>query len=172
MGRVLSMTNKLWSMRERLEIRDESEVIVYVLESRNSWFTPAKWVIFRGSEEAGTFRHKLFSWVPTWHVSGSLGEFKFKKRVFSTKHQIYVEGGPLPDAVVVGNFWGTEFSVLDGDRVLARAQAHMMTIRSQVSIEVLGEPELFVVFAMFIVQLVRTEQTSSSSNTSGTGRHP
>ncbi|WP_150591576.1 hypothetical protein [Pandoraea eparura] len=165
------MTNKLWSMRERLEIRDENDVIVYVLESRHSWFAPAKWMIFRGDEEVGTFRHKLFSWVPTWHVSGALGEFKFKQKVFSSKHHIYVEDGPLPGAVVTGNFWGTQFSVTDGDRALARAQAHVMTIRNKVSIEILGEPELFVVFAMFIVQLIRFEKKSSSSTTSGTGRY-
>lgn len=159
-GRVLSMTTKLTSLKGRLEITDENDEIAYVLENRNSVFAPAQWVLCRGTEEVGAFRQKLFSLAPTWFVSGSLGEFKFKQKVLSTKNSIYVEGGPLPNATVIGNFWGTQFAVLDGDRTLASAQAHMMTIRNRVSIEILDEPELFVVFAMCIVQLVRNQETA------------
>lgn len=161
MARTLSMTYKVMSLKGRIEIKDEEGDIVYVCERGNAAFAPTVWLLYRGEEEIGSVRRKAFSWSRTWLVSGIAGDFACRQKVFSSVNHLDITGKAMTDAVVTGNLLGTRFAVMQAEKVLARAQAHCMTLRQRITINILDGSELFVVFAMVVLQLIRLEHASS-----------
>lgn len=158
MSTVLSVANKLMSIRGTIDIIGGDGNLAYRgNRGRLAVFSPM-WRIYRGDNQVGTVRRKIFAWAPTWDISGELGTFKIKRRLFAFTRQYYAVGGPADGATVAGNLWDLNFQVARAGETLARAKVRLLTMRDRHDVEVFGQPELFVVFAVLVVQMERRDE--------------
>jgi len=156
MSRVLSVTNKLLSLRGGINITDGRGELAYYAKGSFSLLSPT-WRIYRGEQLVGSIRKRIFALRSTWDVQGELGVFKIKRTFFSFRRRYYAVGGALDGAIVTGNLFDLQFNVSRGGDTLAKAQGHLLTIRDRHEVEILAEPELFVVFVMIVLQLDRRD---------------
>ena len=154
MPRVLRISNKLWSVRHRIEVFDDAGTVVYSY-SRASLFSRSFVVIVEQTEVA-RIRRKLFSWTPIWLVEGKAGDFAIRTRVFSLRRVYDVKGGPFHGAQVRGNLWDVNFMIALGETLVARANKRLISLRDTHAIEVVQNDdasELFSVVATIVILL-------------------
>ncbi|MGF6604763.1 uncharacterized protein YxjI, partial [Paraburkholderia sp. GAS448] len=120
-------------------------------------FSPT-WRIYRGDSQVGTIRRRILAWAPTWDISGELGTFRIKRKRLALTRQYYAVGGPAHGATVTGNLWDFKFRVARAGETLAKARGRLLTMRDRHDVEVFGQPELFVVFAMLVLQMERRDE--------------
>lgn len=157
MSRVLSVANKLLSIRGAIEITDGDGNLAYLGRRQIAAFSPT-WRIYRGDNQVGTIRRKILAWAPTWEISGELGAFKIKRKRFAFTRQYYAVSGPADGATVTGNLWDLNFHVALAGETLARAKGRLLTMRDRHDVEVFGNLELFVVFAVLALQMERRDE--------------
>lgn len=140
-----------------MEIADGHGNQSYEARGELSLLSPT-WRITGEGREVAQVRRKLLAWVPTWDVCGELGEFKVKRKLLSWTRQYYAVGGELDGATIKGNIFDLRFEVKQGEEIIARATGRILTLRDRHNIEVIGQPELFVVIAMVILHLDRRDE--------------
>ena len=154
MPRVLRISNKLWSLRHRIEIFDDAGTVIYSC-SRASLFSRS-FVVIAEQREVARIRRKLLSWTPIWLVEGKAGDFAIRTRVFSLRRVYDVKGGPFHGAQVRGNLWDVTFMIALGETLVARANKRLISLRDTHAIEVVQDDdasELFSVVAMIVILL-------------------
>ncbi|SFV17365.1 LURP-one-related/scramblase family protein [Pseudoduganella namucuonensis] len=160
MPKTLNIANKLLSLRGRMDISDERGELAY--EASGEWgFLSRTWNITRAGTEVARVRRKILSWVPTWLVSGELGDFQVKRKVFSWTRQYYVIGGPLRGAVIKGSLFERRFEIAKGQETIAKATGEIFSLRDRHRIEIYGDNELFTVIVMVVLQLDRRDAAAS-----------
>jgi len=157
MSTILSVTNQLFSLQGGINITDEQGALAYRAEGSFSLFSPT-WRIYRGDNLVGSIRKRIFALFSTWDIQGELGAFKIKRTLFSFRRQYYAVGGPVDGAIVTGNLFDLRFNVSHAGDTLAKAGGRLLTIRDRHDVEILGDQELFVVFAMVVLQLDRRDE--------------
>lgn len=158
MTRVLSIANKLLSIRGQMDISDEQGNQIYEAKGELALLSSI-WRIRDGSHELAQIRKKLFSFIPTWDVEGMAGKFQVKRKLFSWARKYYVTGGKLDGATVKGELSGLNFEILNNQKTIARASGKILSLRDRHRIEILSEEdELFAVIAMVILHLDRKEE--------------
>lgn len=157
MSRVLSVANKLLSVRGTIDITDGDGNLTYRGKGQLAAFSPT-WRVYRGDNQVGTIRRRIFSLVPTWEIAGELGGFRIKRRWFSFTRKYYTVGGPADGATVTGNLWDLRFQVARAGQTLAQAKGRLLTMRDRHDVEVLCQPELFIVFAVLVLQMDRRDE--------------
>ena len=154
MPRVLRISNKLWSLRHRIEIFDNAGAVIYSC-SRASLFARS-FVVMAEETEVARIRRKLFSWTPIWLVEGKAGDFAIRTRVSSLRRVYDVKGGPFHGAQVRGNLWDVKSMISLGETLVARASKRLISLRDTPAIEVVQDDdasELFSVVAMIVILL-------------------
>lgn len=154
MPRVLRISNKLWSLRHRIEVFDEAGTVIYSC-SRASLFSRSFVVIVEQTEVA-RIRRKLFSWTPIWLVEGKVGDYAIRTRMFSLRRVYDVKGGPFHGAQVRGNLWDVNYTIALGETLVARANKRLISLRDTHAIEVVQNDdvsELFSVVATIVILL-------------------
>lgn len=157
MSKVLSVANKLLSIRGAIDITDGDGNLAYRGERQFAAFPPT-WRIYRGENQVGSVRRKICAWAPTWAISGELGTFKIKRRLFAFTRRYYAVGGPADGATVTGNLRDLKFHVARAGETLAKARGRLLTVRDRHDVEIFGEPELFVIFAVLVLQMERRDE--------------
>lgn len=157
MPRILSVTNKLLSLRGAIEITDADGIVAYRAQGSLALVSPT-WRIFRGDTEVATVRKRIFALSPTWDFEGELGALTVRRKILSFVRRYRASGGALDGAIVSGNLFDLHFEVSHAGETLAKASGRILSIRDRHEIEVLADPELFVVFAMLVVQLDRRDR--------------
>jgi uncharacterized protein YxjI len=166
MPRLLSITNKLLSLRGRILVTVESDKLAYEAKGEFALLSPT-WLLFKNGVQVLSIRRRIFAWAPTWDVQGSLGSFVIKRRLFSWSRRYYAAGGDFGDAQINGNLWGLNFEILRGTATIASARGTLLTLRDRQTIEVI-EPtdtaETFTVCAMVVLHLDRKSEAETSSS--------
>jgi len=157
MPRVLSFTNRLLSLRGRVDITDAQGVTAYEAVGKLALFSQT-WRVTRDQQELARVRRRLLSWLPTWDVRCGNDAFRIRRRFWSWTRRYWVDDGPYLGAEVQGNFIDRNFTVSWAGQTLARASGRILTLRDRHVVEVLDDAnELFVVVAMLVLQLDRRE---------------
>lgn len=164
MSRVLSVANKLLSLRGAVEITDGYGKMAYRGKGEFALLSPT-WRVFRGDTPVGSVRRRVLSWRPTWDIKGELGDFRIMRKLLSFRRRYYTVGGPVDGATVTGNFLDLRYEVSRAGKSLAKARGRILTLRDRHEVEVLDEPELFVIFAMLVVQMDRAHERHQKSLT-------
>ena len=154
MPRVLRISNKLWSLRHRIEVFDDAGTAIYSC-SRASLFSRS-FVVIAEQTEVARIRRKLFSWTPIWLVEGKAGDFAIRTRVFSLRRVYDVKGGPFHGVQVSGNLWDAKFTIALGETLVARANKRLISLRDTHAIEVVQDDdasELLSVVVMIVILL-------------------
>jgi uncharacterized protein YxjI len=163
MARVLSIANKLLSIRGQMDITDEQGHQVYEAKGELALLSPT-WRIRGGSTELARIRKKIFCLAPTWEVEGMAGDFHVKRKIFSWTRKYYVVGSDLHGAVIKGGLFDLSFEILKDQHTIARASGKILSLRDRHNVEILGKEELFVVIAMVILHLDRKDDRSSNDD--------
>ena len=153
MPRVLSISNKLLSVRDRIEVFDDAGAVAYSC-SRASLFSFRSFIVIAGGTEVARIRHKLFSWAPTWLVEGQAGDFAIRSRLLSLRRVYDVKGGPFHGAQLRGNLWDVKFLIALDETPVARANKRLISLRDTHATEVMRDDdatELFTVVAMIVI---------------------
>jgi uncharacterized protein YxjI len=145
------------SVRGAIEVADQDGDMAYHGKGELALFS-ARWRVYRGDSLVGSIRRRVFAWTSTWDIDGDLGNFVIKRKLFSLSRKYYAIGGSLDGATITGNLWDFRFRVSRGEETLARAARRILSIRDRIDVEVTAEPELFVVFAMLVLQLDRRDE--------------
>lgn len=162
MSRILSVANKLLSIRGAIDITDGEGNLAYRGKGQFALISP-KWRIYRADSLVGTVRRRILAWAPTWDISGELGAFTIKRKRLSLTRQYYAVGGPAHGATMTGNLWDFKFHVSRAGETLAKARGRLLTMRDRHDVEVFAQPELFVVFAMLVLQMERRDERRKES---------
>lgn len=80
-----------------------------------------------------------------------------KRKRFAFTRQYYAIGGPADGATISGNLWDLKFHVARAGETLARARGRILSMRDRHDVEVFGQPELFVVFVVLVLQMERRD---------------
>lgn len=163
MPQVLSIANKLLSLRGAIRITDENDHLAYEAKGEFALFSPT-WTIYRGDAVVATARRRIFALRHTWELDGQLGAFLIKKKILSITRKMYVEGGPYDGATILGNIFDLQFSVEKADgSVLAKAAGKILTLRDRHNVQLMDQDEsdnLFTVIGMVVLQLARKSEES------------
>lgn len=155
MSKILSVSNKLLSLRGRIQVTDEADAIVYEGRGEFALLSPT-WRVYAGAEGEGqplaTIRKRLLAWAPTWDIQAGNTPFQIRKKIFSWTRQYTAVGGDHDGAVIKGNFWDLDFTITHGDRLMANAVGKLLSLRDRQNVEVF-EGELFVVIAMLVLHI-------------------
>jgi len=170
MSKYLSVSNTILSMRGHMPITDENGVLIYEAKGELPFISPTWRLLTATGEVVATVRKKVFTWQPTWIVSGELGTFAIKRKLFSFVRCYRVEGGPFNGSELTGNFMGLKFDIVHNSDVIAHATGKIFSLRDTHTIEIVKqgpEARLFTAIAMVTLQLdKRDEQAVHSSGAS------
>jgi uncharacterized protein YxjI len=153
--RTLTISNRLLSIRGRMEIVDESGQSAYEAHGSFALLRPT-WRISKGSRQVATIRRKIVSFTSSWKIKGELGTFLIRRKLLAWRHRYKTIGGPFDGAALRANLWDLKFVIEYRDAVLARASGTLLTLRDRQTIEVMQEgdaAELFTVIAMVALHL-------------------
>ena len=162
MSNFLSVSNKLLSLRGNIRITDENVHLAFEARGEFAFFS-ATWRIFQDDLQVATIRRKIFSIRPTWEISGTLGEFLVKRKIFSFYRRMYVDGGPYEGATISGSLLDLGFLIEKEGLELAKASGKILTISDRHNIELLSQNAqdiLFTVIGMVVVQLDRRDENN------------
>jgi uncharacterized protein YxjI len=170
MTTILSIANKLMSLRGQIDITDEQGALAYRARGEFS-FTSPTWRVYAGEEASGapmaTIRRRMLTWVPTWDIGVESGAFQIKRKVFSWTRTYRVVGGDYDGALIKGNVWDLNFTITRDDQVLATAAGKILSLRDRHRVEIHGEAERFVVLAMLVLQISRAEDADAQTGAGG-----
>lgn len=154
MSRTLSVAQKLLSLKERFQIYDDSDRVLYDCTWRFAWIN-AKWVLTRDGREVAVFRKRVWSIGAKWDVQSDLGDFLMRRKILSWRRRIVIEGGPLDGAQFTGSLLDLSFVLEHRDATLARARAKILTLRERHLVDVLDErPEVELLTAVLMTCLL------------------
>ncbi|MDI4632916.1 hypothetical protein J7U46_07630 [Pelomonas sp. V22] len=169
MSKILSIKRKLLSLKERLQILDADERLLYEATWEFAWFNPT-WVLTRDGREAARLKRRLLSWLPCWEVQANGSPFLLRTR-WGWRRRVQVQGGPLDGAELRGGLLDMSFELERSGRILARADAKWLSLRERHVIELLDESpeaELLTAVMMVTVLLQKSESASSSAASAAT----
>lgn len=162
----LVISNKLLSLRGRMQITDSSDHLLYEAKGEFALLSPT-WRINKGVKQVATIRKKILSIAPTWCVDGNLGTFIIKRKLLSFKRKYNVIGGPFDGALISGNTWDWKFEINHGNESVAKASGKILTMSDRHNIEVIkggNEAELITVIAMVTLHLERSSETNNRAS--------
>lgn len=166
MAQVLTITNKLFSLRGSMSINDAAGKPLYGAQGEFAFFAP-KWRIYQSEQEVASIQRELFAWSPRWQVGGSLGAFQIKRKLWSWVRRYQIVGGPFDGAEIRGNIWDLKFQITHDKALLAHAVGKILTLRDTHSIEVTNDDPkatLVTVIAMVTVLMDRQRSAHQHSN--------
>ncbi len=167
MSQLLSVSNTLLSMRGRMPITDETGVLLYEAKGELAFMSPTWRLTTANGDVVATVRKKVFSWQPTWIVSGELGVFEIRRKILSFVRRYRVIGGPFNRAEMTGNIWGLKFNVVHNSEDIAYATGKVFSLRDTHTIKVVksgAEAMLFTAIVMVTLQLDKRDEQNAQSN--------
>ena len=161
-ARILTVSNKLLSVRGEVRINDGEGAPVYTARGEFSFFPT--WRLYREGvefEEVATLRRKVFAIRPTWLVRADGEQFRICRKLLSFRRSYFIVGSPYDGASLQGKLFDLSFGIEQDGRTLARARGRILTLRDVHSVEVTSpSDELFVVVVMLVLQLERRDEAN------------
>lgn len=157
MPQLLSVANKLLSLRGAITLTDENEQSLFEARGEFALFTPT-WRLYKGATELASIRKRIWAWAPTWDIESVLGSFVIKRKLWAWSRQYRVIGGGFDGAFIKGSFFDFSAEVVVGGKLIAKAQGKILTLRDRHIVELLDQVEdsvLFTAIAMVVMQLDR-----------------
>lgn len=165
MSRQLNISNKIFSLRDRMLVSDASGRIVYEAAGDFTLFR-STWRVYRSGAQVAVIKHKLFSLSSTWLVSGSLGEFKIRRKILSFTRSYKVIGGLFDGALISGSLLGFTFEVSHSGTTIASSHEKFLSLRDNYSIDILSEnsdDELLTVISLVALRLDKANEQKAEA---------
>lgn len=161
----LVITNKLLSIKGKINVTDISDQLLYEAEGEFSISSPT-WRISDRIKQVASARKKVLSFSPTWEIKSDAGDFMIKGATFAFNRTYKVVGGPFDGAKISGNVWDTKFNISNRSQIIAKAAGKTFTLRDRHSIEVIeanSDAELLTVVTMVVLLLEKKSERQQKS---------
>jgi len=157
MTRRLCVSEKLLSLKERFHITDEAGRVLYECTWMFAGIKP-RWKLWQAGREVAEFRKKYFTWAPTWRVTTIHGDFRLRRRLFSLRRRVIVEGGPHDGAELTGGLFGMTFRLTLRGETIAEGHRELISLRDRHHADLLKEtPEAELLTALLLAHLLVTD---------------
>lgn len=166
MGKILTIRNKLFSLRGQMDINDEHEQSLFTAKGEFSFFFSPTWRVFRENNELATIKKRRFSIRPTYDVTSIFGSYSVKRKLLSWTRQYYVVDGMYHGATAKGNFFDLAFTIQFGGTEIATANEKLISLRDTHVIIVNRDEEPDVLFTSVLMVIMQLDK--SDDKTSGT----
>ncbi|AOW76889.1 hypothetical protein A3Q34_08495 [Colwellia sp. PAMC 20917] len=166
MSTVLSISNKIFSLKGQMFIDDENGERCYEAKGEFALFCPI-WTLKNSVKDLATVKRKLWSWSPTWNVESTIGDFIIKRKLFSWTRAYNVAGGLYDGAVIKGNVWDLKFEISYKDECIASAKSKILSLRDTHNIlvhETNNDAELFTTIIMVALHLDQKDDKNDSGS--------
>jgi len=167
MSTVLSISNKIFSLKGQMFIDDENGERRYDAKGEFAFFCPT-WTLKNSTKELATVVKKFWAWSPTWNVQSEIGNFVIKRKLFSWTRTYNVVGGSYDGAIIKGNIWDLKFEISHKDKCIASAKAKILSLRDTHNIQVhetKNDAELFTTITMVVLHLDKQDDNNGSDTT-------
>lgn len=152
MSKFLNISNKLISLKQRILITDDSDVIQYECTWRFKWFSQP-WVLMKNGKEVAVFKRKLWTFRSILDVNTEDGDYCLRRTIFSLLGRIVVEGGQLDGAVFTRSFLGGTATLTHSGFTLAKMQRKLFSMGNKHVIELINEtPQVELLMVILMVQ--------------------
>ncbi|ACZ29719.1 conserved hypothetical protein [Xylanimonas cellulosilytica DSM 15894] len=158
----LFIDQKLWSVRERFTVNDESGRPVYQVEG--SLFQIPKQFTIRdvaGRERARVWKQPM-SWLARFFVEvEGVQVATIRKELSFLRPRYSIEG---PGLSVTGDFWNMSFELHRGASPIGRVDKKWMTVRDRYAVEVDNpDDELVVLGVVLAIDYVKRQEQAAAS---------
>ncbi len=155
MSKILTVSNKFFSLRGQIGIVDSSsKELVYVAKSKIFSLT-SPWNIYNSEDmEVSKVRKKIFSIRKAWIISGELGDFTIKKKFWPWNRTYVIYGGKFDGAIMKGNFFDVKIEVTHNSDWIISADEHLFSMTSTHSLTIFSDnvdDEIFAAILMVIL---------------------
>jgi uncharacterized protein YxjI len=168
MPKYLSVANKLLSFRGAISFTDENDQTVFDAKGEFAFFSPT-WRLKRGAQQLAAIRKKRLTWVPTWEVKSTLGDFVIKRRVWTITRKYKIIGGQMDGAAMCGSLFDFNAEILVRNQPIAKAHSKLLTLRDRYNVELLDPSEdslVFTAIAMVVLLLDKKTEAGISGDAS------
>jgi uncharacterized protein YxjI len=165
MSRQLHISNKIFSLRDRMLVSDSSSNVVYEAAGDFTLFR-STWRVYKRGTQVAVIKHKIFSLSSTWLISGSLGEFKIRRKILSFTRSYKVIGGVFDGALISGSLLGFTFEIIRNQKTIASAHEKILSLRDSYSIDILSEnpdDELLTIISLVALRLDKANEQKAET---------
>lgn len=163
-SRILSITEKLLSLRGRLDVTDGQGRLLYECVSNWNFLMPS-WTLLQDGRELAVCRRKFLAFGWTWTVQTLHERYQLRRALWSLRRRIHVDGGAFDGAELSGNLWDLSFELTWRNQVLARAQGKLLTLRDRHNIALLDpSPEAELLTVIVMAQLLIEKRSEQSAD--------
>lgn len=142
------MKQKVFSLKEKFFIKNEVGEDVYRIEGKFLSLGKQLTVYDGADREVAFIKQKLFQWLPKFDIlidGVEVAEVAQQFSFFKPKYTINGIGWN-----VVGNFWGHDYNVMDGENVIAHIHKAYMSFGDSFEIDVMDNVDERMVLAIVI----------------------
>lgn len=160
MSQVLTIKNKLLSVRGEMVFLNSSEQEVYAAKGQLSFFNPT-WTLFKGSDQIAQMKRKLWSWSTKYLIETKASSFELKRKSWSWTRKYQVMGGYFNGAEITGGFWDTSFEMHHSGRPIYKGDNEFLTLRDTCHVTFYDEKHLDELAAILVA--MRLDRKSDES---------
>ena len=162
MSKILTVSNKFFSLRGQIGIVDSSsKELLYVAKGKLFSFT-SPWRIYNSQDvEVSKVRKLIFSFTKGWIISGKLGDFTIKKKFWSWNRTYLVNGGKYNGATIKGSFTDIRLEVTHNSKWIISTEEHLFSMNQAHSLTVFEDnvdDENFAAILMVILMTDKKEE--------------
>lgn len=166
MSRILTIRNKLLSLRGQMDINDEHDQSLYTAKGELSFLFSPTWRIFDSQNKLASIKKKKFSFKPTYSVRSIFGSYTVRRKLFSWTRQYYVVDGMYTGASAKGNLLDLAFTINHGEREISSASEKLVSLRDTHVIIVNQDEEPDVLFTVVMMVIMQLDKNNGSTTVS------
>lgn len=160
--KTLHIASRLMSLLGKIQITDDGGKVLYESRARWGWLSKP-WTITQDGLDVATITRKLYAFAPVWNVRTRDEQFMLRDKLWSWRRQITVVGGRRDGAVLRGNLLDMDFELARHGKVIARAQAEVLTLRTRHSIVLLDTtPQAELLKAILMTNLLAQKREDNN----------
>lgn len=162
----LYIKQKLFSFKDRFNIKDENEVDVLQVEGKIFSFGKQLSIQTMGFEQVAYVKQKVLNFLPTFEITVN-DEVHILKKQFTFFKPAYAL--PSLNIRIEGNFTQHQYTILREDLVIANISKAFFSFVDSYEVEILDNQDMNIVIAIVIaidavLSMERSVHVSSSNN--------
>ena len=162
MSKILTIRNKLLSLRGQMDINDEHDQSLFTAKGELSFIFSPTWRIFDSQNKLATIKKKKLTFRPTYSVRSIFGSYTVKRKLLSWTRQYYVVDGMYQGATANGSLLDLAFTISHGDREISSASEKLISLRDTHVIVVNEDEEPDVLFTTVMMVIMQLDKKNDS----------
>ncbi|TRY32047.1 hypothetical protein [Aliiglaciecola sp. M165] len=160
MQKILTIKNKLLSVRGEMLFLNEADREIYSAKGEFSFINPT-WTLLKGQHEIARIKRKLWSWSSKYMLETKQTSFELKRKSWSWTRKYLVLGGYFNGAVITGGFWDTSFEIVHRGKIIVKGDNELLSLRDTCHVTFYDDNQLDDLAAILVA--MRLDKKSDDS---------